>query len=188
LVEQEFDPDQGSRLTGLRVVVNGKNKRLNPPIQDEIYRIAREAIVNAVRHAKARNIETHINYEPDRLLVAVKVRAEFHDARVVMLTTFQGDVEIQRAFQAGARGYLLKNMPPGELIKVIRQIHAGKKHLPPEVASSLSDQLGGELLTARELEVLRELAGGNRNRDIALKAASMHGVILWILQRSLTLE
>ena len=60
-------------------------------------------------------------------------------------------------------------MPPGELIKVIRQIHGGKKHLPPEVASSLSDHLGGELLTARELEVFRELAGSNRNRDIAAR-------------------
>jgi DNA-binding NarL/FixJ family response regulator len=97
------------------------------------------------------------------------IRAEFHEARIVVLTTFEGDVEIQRAFQAGARGYLLKSMPPAELIKVIRQIHAGKKHLPPEVASSLSDHLGGELLTVRELEVLRELAGGNRNRDIAVK-------------------
>jgi DNA-binding NarL/FixJ family response regulator len=97
------------------------------------------------------------------------IRADFNDARVVMLTTFEGDVEIRRAFQAGARGYLLKSMPPGELVKVIRQIHAGKKYLPPEVASSLSDHLGEDLLTARELDVLRELAGGNRNRDIAMK-------------------
>jgi len=95
------------------------------------------------------------------------IRAEFPNARIVMLTTFEGDVEIQRALEAGARGYLLKNMAPSDLVEAIRQVHAGKKRVPPEVAAQLAEHMGDEELTAREIDVLRLLGGGNRNRDIA---------------------
>jgi len=94
------------------------------------------------------------------------IRAEFPNARIIMLTTFEGDVEIHRALEAGAQGYLLKNMPPSELVHAIRQVHAGKKRVPPEVAAQLAEHMGDEALTAREIEVLQQLAGGNRNRDI----------------------
>jgi DNA-binding NarL/FixJ family response regulator len=94
------------------------------------------------------------------------IRAEFPNARIIMLTTFEGDVEIHRALEAGAQGYLLKNMPPSELVHAIRQVHAGKKRVPPAVAAQLAEHMGEEALTAREIEVLRQLAGGNRNRDI----------------------
>jgi len=97
----------------------------------------------------------------------IAIRSEFPEARIIMLTTFEGDVEIQRALEAGARGYLLKNMPPRELVDVIRQVHAGKKRIPPEVAAHLADHMGDEDLTAREVEVLQHVSGGNRNRDIA---------------------
>jgi DNA-binding NarL/FixJ family response regulator len=97
----------------------------------------------------------------------IAIRSEFTDARIVMLTTFEGDVEIHRALQAGARGYLLKNMPPSELAEAIRQVHKGKKRVPPEVAAHLAEHMSDEVLTAREIEVLRKVAGGNRNRDIA---------------------
>ena len=96
----------------------------------------------------------------------IAIRAEFPDARVIILTTFEGDVEIQRALEAGARGYLLKNMPPSELAEVIRQVHAGKKRVPPEVASHLAEHMSDEALTPREIDVLQQIAGGNRNRDI----------------------
>jgi DNA-binding NarL/FixJ family response regulator len=96
----------------------------------------------------------------------IAIRAEFNEARIVMLTTFEGDVEIQRALEAGARGYLLKNMPPNELVEVIRQVHAGKKRVPSEVAAHLAEHMSDEDLTAREIQVLRQVAGGNRNRDI----------------------
>ena len=99
----------------------------------------------------------------------IALRSEFPDARVIMLTTFEGDVEIQRALQAGARGYLLKNMPPSELLDVIRQVHAGKKRIPAAIASQLAEHMSSEALTEREVEVLREVAGGNKNRDIANK-------------------
>jgi DNA-binding NarL/FixJ family response regulator len=101
--------------------------------------------------------------------ILIAIRTEFPEARVIMLTTFEGDVEIHRALQAGARGYLLKNMPPSELLDVIRQVHAGKKRIPPAIASQLAEHMSDETLTEREVEVLREVAGGNKNRDIANK-------------------
>jgi DNA-binding NarL/FixJ family response regulator len=97
----------------------------------------------------------------------IAIRTEFSEARIVMLTTFEGDVEIQRALQAGARGYLLKNMPPSEILDVIRKVHAGKTRVPAEVAAQLAEHMGDEKLTAREIEVLQRVSGGNRNRDIA---------------------
>ncbi|MGA2596049.1 MAG: response regulator transcription factor [Bryobacteraceae bacterium] len=97
----------------------------------------------------------------------IAIRTEFPEARVIMLTTFEGDVEIQRALEAGARGYMIKSMPPRELLEVIRQVHAGKKRVPPQVAAYLAEHYSDESLTPREIGVLQHVAGGNRNRDIA---------------------
>lgn len=97
----------------------------------------------------------------------IAILSEFPEARIVILTTFAGDVEIQRALEAGARAYILKSTPPKELVEVIRQVHAGKKRIPPEIAANLAEHYADEALTGRELEVLRQIAGGNRNRDIA---------------------
>ena len=97
----------------------------------------------------------------------IAIRAEFPDARVIIVTTYEGDVEIQRALGAGARGYMLKSMPPRDLVEGIRSVHAGKKRIPQEVANQVAEHLGEETLSEREVEVLRRVAGGNRNRDIA---------------------
>lgn len=97
----------------------------------------------------------------------IAIRTEFPEARVIMLTTFEGDVEIRRSLEAGARGFMLKNMPPKDLVEVIRQVHAGKKRIPAEVAAHLAEHMGDDALTDREIEVLRLVAEGNRNRDIA---------------------
>src|SRR5215472_16182620 len=99
----------------------------------------------------------------------IAIRSEFPEARVIMLTTFAGDVEIQRALAAGARAYILKSMPPKELVEVIRQVHAGKKRIPAEIAAHLAEHYSDEALTGREIEVLRRIADGSRNRDIAEK-------------------
>ena len=99
----------------------------------------------------------------------VAIRAEFPDARIIMLTTFEGDVEIQRALEAGARGYMLKSMPPKDLVEGIRQVHAGKKRIPSQLAAQLAEHMSDEALTTREIEVLRQIAEGNRNRDIGDK-------------------
>ena len=97
----------------------------------------------------------------------IAIRAEFRDARIIILTTFERDVEIQRALKAGAHGFLLKSMPPKQMLDMIRQVHLGKKVVPREIAAGLAEHLSDELLSAREVDVLRHVAEGNRNRDIA---------------------
>jgi len=94
------------------------------------------------------------------------IRNEFPEARIVMLTTFEGDVEIARALAAGAMGYVLKSVAPKELPDIIRRVHGGRKHIAPEIAEQLAEHLGDEPLTERERTVLERVAGGNRNRDI----------------------
>jgi DNA-binding NarL/FixJ family response regulator len=97
----------------------------------------------------------------------ITIRSEFPEARLIILTTFAGDVDIQRALDAGARAYVLKSMPPSEMLDAIRQVHAGKKRIPSEIAAHLAEHYSDEPLSTREVEILRHLAGGNRNRDIA---------------------
>jgi len=95
------------------------------------------------------------------------IRSTFTDARVIMLTTFDGDADIQRSLESGAKGYMLKSMPRKDLVEMIRKVHAGKRHVPPEVAAQLAEHLGSDSLSKREVEVLEKVAGGNRNSDIA---------------------
>jgi DNA-binding NarL/FixJ family response regulator len=97
----------------------------------------------------------------------IAIRGEFPDARIIVLTTSDADAEIQRALRAGAAGYVLKSMPKNELLAVIRSVHTGKRHVPPEVAARLAEHLGEEDLTTRELEVLRLIRDGYRNKQIA---------------------
>ena len=99
----------------------------------------------------------------------IAIRAEFPEARILMLTTFNGDVDIQRALRAGAYGYILKSTPRKELLDAIRKVHVGQRSVPPEVAAQLAEHLSAETLSDRELQVLRHIAGGNRNKDIAEK-------------------
>jgi DNA-binding NarL/FixJ family response regulator len=99
--------------------------------------------------------------------VLIAIRGEFPRARVVILTTSDGDGEIQRAMRAGAAGYLLKSMGQDELLAVIRSVHAGRRHVPPEVAARLAEHLGEDDLTGRELEVLRLVRDGYRSKEIA---------------------
>jgi len=101
--------------------------------------------------------------------VTIAIRSEFPEARIIILTTFEADFEIQRALEVGARAYVLKSMPPKELVEVVRQVHAGKKRIPAEIAARLAEHYSDEALTTREMEVLQQIAGGNRNRDIAGK-------------------
>ncbi len=94
------------------------------------------------------------------------IRSEFPDARIIMVTSSEGDVEIQRAIGAGAQGYILKSMPPKDMVDAVRMVHAGKKRIPAAIAAHLAEHYADEDLTAREIEVLQQIAGGNRNRDI----------------------
>jgi len=96
----------------------------------------------------------------------VQIRQEYPAARIIVLTTFDGDEDIYRALQAGARAYLLKGMFGDELMDAIRAVHAGKSRIPPAVAERLANRMGGPGLTARELDVLRLIVSGNSNKEI----------------------
>lgn len=95
------------------------------------------------------------------------IRAESPQARIIVLTISGGDVHALRAFRAGASGYLLKNAIRKELLDTIRAVHAGQKRVPPGIAAALAEHVADDMLTARELEVLVHVAGGNANKMIA---------------------
>jgi DNA-binding NarL/FixJ family response regulator len=101
----------------------------------------------------------------------IAIRGEFPEARVIMLSTSDSDGEIRRALQAGAYAYVLKSMPKNELLGVIRAVHTGKRRIPPEVAVLLAEHIGEEELTAREMDVLRLVWEGCRNKQIADRLA-----------------
>lgn len=97
----------------------------------------------------------------------IAIRNQNPQARVIMLTTSRGDMEIQRALRAGAAAYVLKSTPKNELLKIIRSVASGLRHIPPDVAGVVAEHLGQEDLTQRELEVLGLIRDGNRNKQIA---------------------
>jgi DNA-binding NarL/FixJ family response regulator len=97
------------------------------------------------------------------------IQAQFPAARVIIMTTFEGDAPVERALEAGAHSYILKSMPPAGILDAIRQVHAGKKRVPAEIAAKIVEHLGDAKLTTREVEVLQQAALGHRNRDIGEK-------------------
>ncbi len=105
--------------------------------------------------------------EMNGLEATIAIRAEFPDARIIVLTTYVGDVQVLRALKAGARAYLLKTLVDTELLATIRSVHSGKKALSPEVSFQLAEHATDDALTPAEVEVLRLIAGGNANKQIA---------------------
>lgn len=99
--------------------------------------------------------------------ILIAIRGEFPDARIIMLSSSDSDGEIQRALRSGASGYVLKSMPHIELLAVIRSVHAGRRHVPAEVAAVLAEHLGEENLTPRELQVLELIRDGFKNKQVA---------------------
>lgn len=95
-----------------------------------------------------------------------EIRHEFAAARIIVLTTFDGDEDIYRALQAGARGYLLKDMFGDDLMEAIRTVHAGRTRIPAPIAQRLADRMGGPDLTPREMDVLKLIVGGRSNKEI----------------------
>jgi DNA-binding NarL/FixJ family response regulator len=96
-----------------------------------------------------------------------RIRSEFPNARIIVLTTYTGDVQVLRALRAGARGYVLKGHMHRELLDTIRTVHAGQKRIPPEVAAQLAEHAADDELTEREIDVVRLIASGNSNKLIA---------------------
>ena len=97
----------------------------------------------------------------------IGIRSEFPNARIIVLTTYAGDVQVFRALKAGARGYVLKGHVRKELLDAIRAVHAGQKRIPPEVAAELAEHTAEHELSSREIDVLRLIANGNANKEIA---------------------
>ena len=166
-----------ARQTSIRVLSVDDHPLLREGIasllagQDDLHLVAeasngREAVEQFRAHRPDVTLMDLQMPEMNGVEAMIAIRAEFPGARIVMLTTFEGDVEIQRALEAGAYGYVLKNTPPRELVQVIQQVNAGKKRIPSEVAARLAEHMSDETLTPREIDVLKEVAGGNRNRDI----------------------
>lgn len=124
-------------------------------------------------------IEQFQTYRPDVTLMDLQmpemsgidailaIRNEFPEARIIVLTTYGGDAQAVRAFNAGAVGYLLKSMVRKELVETIRSVHAGKKKIPPEIAVEMAEHHADDALTQRETEVLQEVAAGNANKAVA---------------------
>jgi DNA-binding NarL/FixJ family response regulator len=107
----------------------------------------------------------------------IGIRSEFPNARIIVLTTYVGDVQVLRALKAGARGYILKGHVPRELLDTIRAVHAGQKRIPPEVAAELAEHTAQDELSLRELDVLRLIARGNANKDIAAQLAIVEDTV-----------
>jgi DNA-binding NarL/FixJ family response regulator len=103
--------------------------------------------------------------------VIQRIRMEAPHARLIVLTTYDGDEDIYRALKAGAKGYLLKGMTTEELIATIREVHAGKSHIPPAIAEKLTERMGTEDLTPREADVLEQIVNGKSNKEIATELA-----------------
>lgn len=124
-------------------------------------------------------ISLHRQHRPDVTLMDLRlpktngidaisaIRDEFPSARIIVLTTYGGDIQAMRAFRAGAVGYLLKSMLRTDLIETIRSIHAGHRRIPPEIATEMAEHAADDKLTDREVEVLRYVAAGNSNKIIA---------------------
>jgi len=96
-----------------------------------------------------------------------QIQSEYPDARIIVLTTYTGDVQVVRALRAGARAYILKGHVHRELLETIRNVYAGKKRIPPEIAAELAEHAADDELTMREIEVLRLIGGGHANKQIA---------------------
>ena len=97
----------------------------------------------------------------------IALRGEFPEARIIVLTTYKGDAQVMRAIKGGACGYLLKNALHKELLDTIRAVHAGKRYISPEASYELAEHAGGDALTPAEVRVLRLIAEGNANKEIA---------------------
>ena len=176
-----------------------KDKPLRIMIADDhfVVRMGLTAVVNTQPDmtviAEATNgkqaVEMYAQHRPDVVLMDVRmpemdgieaitdIRKDYQDARFIVLTTYDGDEDIYRALQAGARAYLLKDMLRDELVEAIRAVYAGQRRIPAEVASRLAERMTRTQLTARELEVLKHIAQGKSNKIIAADLSISEGTV-----------
>jgi DNA-binding NarL/FixJ family response regulator len=176
-----------------------KDKPLRIMIADDhfVVRMGLAAVVNtqpdmtviAEATTGKQAVETYARHRPDVVLMDVRmpemdgieaitaIRKDYPEARFIVLTTYDGDEDIYRALQAGARAYLLKDMLRDELVEAIRAVYAGQRRIPAEVASRLAERMSRTELTARELEVLKHIAQGKSNKIIAADLSISEGTV-----------
>ncbi|HKQ03954.1 MAG TPA: response regulator transcription factor [Blastocatellia bacterium] len=176
-----------------------KEKPLRVMIADDhfVVRMGLAAVVNtqpdmlviAEATSGKQAVEMYRQHRPDVVLMDVRmpemdgieaitaIRKDYQDARFIVLTTYDGDEDIYRALQAGARAYLLKDMLRDELVEAIRAVYAGQRRIPAEVASRLAERMNRTELTARELEVLKHIAQGKSNKIIAADLSISEGTV-----------
>ncbi len=167
-----------SQLTNIRVLIVDDHSIVRQGLATIINRDP-EMTVMAQAEDGHQAVKLFREYQPDVTLMDLRmpqmggveaitaICAEFKHARVMVLTTYDGDEDIYRGLQAGAQGYLLKDAKPNELLNAIRTIHRGRKYVPPEVGAKLVQRMSNPELSGRELEVLRLMAQGMSNLDIA---------------------
>jgi len=124
--------------------------------------------------------------EMNGLDALIAIRGEFPDAKIIVLTTYAGDVQILRALKSGAQGYLLKNTFHKELVDTIRAVHAGKKTLSPEASYKIAEHSMDDALTPAEIEVLRLIAAGNANKQIADQLSITEDTVKWRVKNILS--
>jgi DNA-binding NarL/FixJ family response regulator len=164
----------------IRILIVDDHPLLREGIVSMVEKQADMAIV-AQASSGAEALEVFAQHRPDITLMDLRlpgidgvdamaaILSRFPEAKMIILTTFGGDAQIVRAFRAGARGYLLKDMLRKELLDAIRGVHAGNKRIPPQIATEIAEHAGQTGLTPREIEVLQLVAGGNSNRTLADK-------------------
>jgi DNA-binding NarL/FixJ family response regulator len=145
----------------------------------------REAIQQFRAHRPDITLMDLVMPELSGLDATMAIRGEFPDARIIVLTTYTGDVQIQRALRAGARGYLIKNLLHKELLDTIRAVHAGKRALAAEATFELSEHATDEPLAAADLEVLRLIAAGKANKQIAAELETTEDAVKGRVKRIL---
>jgi two-component system NarL family response regulator len=146
-----------------------------------------EVVAEAANGIEAIELAQH--HRPDVMLIDLRmpqltgleamyaIRTDWEHAKIIILTTYDGDEDIYRALQAGAQAYLLKGMPRSELLSTIRSVHSGRKRIPPEVASKLAERISLSELTPRELEVLSLIVRGMSNKEIGTNLSITEGTV-----------
>lgn len=124
--------------------------------------------------------------ELDGIEALIAIRSEYPDARVIVLTTYKGDAQAMRALKAGAQAFLLKSLLQQEMLDTIREVHAGHKRIGDEIAEQLVEHLNDEALTLREVDVLRLIAEGNSNKQIAERLSMSQDTIKGYVRNILT--
>ena len=179
--------------------MNGKTKRIRILIVDD-HSVVREGLVSVIARnadmtvvAEASNgreaVDLWKKHRPDVTLLDLRmpeldgvdaieaIRADDENARIIVLTTFDGDEYIYRAIRAGAKGYLLKDVPREALMDCVRRVHAGQTCVPVHLAAKLAERVSGEALSTREIEVLQRIAAGKSNKEIGAELFISEGTV-----------